>query len=70
MSHATSAPAKLRVNFFRSAVNVTVEAGINVNLFMPISAANGNSESRGQPFAVRLVVAVPTAQGGVAGVGK
>jgi hypothetical protein len=37
---------------------------------MPISAANGNSESRGQPFAVGLVVAVPTAQGGVVGVGK
>jgi len=58
------------MNFFYSAVNVTVVAGINVNLFMPISTANGNSESRSGPFAVGLVVAVPGTEGSVAGVGK
>jgi hypothetical protein len=31
---------------------------------------SAHSKSRGQPFAVGLVVAVPAAQGGVAGVGK
>jgi hypothetical protein len=45
-------------------------AEINVNLVAPSSAANDNMKSRRQPFTVGLVVAVPAAQGGVAGVGK
>jgi hypothetical protein len=53
-----------------SAVNVTVMASINVNPAAPSSAANGVGKSWGKPFAVGVVVAIPAAQGGIAGVGK
>jgi hypothetical protein len=47
----------------------TCRGGRKSNFFPQVWSV-GNVQSRGQPFAVGLVVAVPAAQGGVAGVGK
>jgi len=47
----------------------TCRGGRKSNFFPQVWSV-GNVQSRGKPFAVGLVVAVPAAQGGVAGVGK